>query len=59
MAVLTVGETKKLGGYVLVASHIRGRDPIRLEHIPGSRPGRLGQGWYLLFLVDTVSANEF
>jgi hypothetical protein len=44
---------------VLVASHIRGRDQTRLEDLLGYRSGRLSKGWYLLFLLDAVSANDF
>jgi hypothetical protein len=44
---------------VLVASHIRGRKPNLLENLLGYRPGRLSEGWYLLFLLDQISANDF
>jgi hypothetical protein len=59
MADLTVGETVRQGGYVLLASHIRGRSPVLLEQVLGYRRTRLSRGWYLLFLLDPVSAGEF
>lgn len=59
MASLTVGASLSLRGYVLIASHIRGRSPVLLEQVLGYRPARLSQGWYLLFLLDPVAASEF
>lgn len=59
VADLSVGATLSLRGYVLLASHIRGRSPVQLEQVLGYRPARLNLGWYLLFLLDPVSASEF
>ena len=55
---LRVGQETPMAGYVLRLDTIRGQPPAELERRLGYRPGRLAQGWRLLFLLDRPAPEQ-
>lgn len=56
---LTVGMPVHRKGFVTRASILRGKPADRLEQELGYQPGRLADGWHLLFLLRKPTADEF
>lgn len=59
MATFTVGTTVKMRGYILKAMFLRGQSAAELERRLGYRTGRLVKGWYLFFLLQMPTINDF
>ena len=56
---LQVGETIKLKGFFGKALYLRMQTACELERRLGYRPGRLAQGWWLLFLTRKPAPADF
>jgi hypothetical protein len=56
---LTVGGRVTRQGFITRALVLRGKTADRLEAELGYGPGRLADGWWLLFLLQKPSAEQF
>lgn len=56
---LTVGQADYFRGFFTRALHLRGKPAIELEDILGFERGRLGQGWWLLFMLELPGPHDF
>jgi len=56
---LREGDHPEIGGCVLRLSDIRGRLRDEVEQRLGYRPGRLLDGWWLLFLLEVPLSSQF
>jgi hypothetical protein len=56
---LRVGSEVRMSGYFTIASYLREVPSPRLEDLLGYGPGRLGGGWWLLFMLELPMLHEF
>lgn len=54
-----VGDVKELKGDVTILSAVFNKSSTQIEQNLGFEPGRLRDGWCLLYLLDRVSSRDF
>jgi hypothetical protein len=59
MATYNVGGTVCKAGFFTNALYLRGQTSAEIERRIGYHPGRLAQGWYLLFLLQLPTPQQF
>jgi hypothetical protein len=56
---LLPGQTVAMAGFFTKARFLRGQPALELERRLGYAPGRLANGWWLLFLEQMPTPNDF
>ena len=56
---MQVGDIVTKGGFFTQAHYLRGQTSAEVERRLGYGPGRLSQGWYLLFILNMPDVEDF